>query len=817
MKKFFAVILSLSITLTPLISFSGCSDVNNNTVKMGEWLSNIADFFGMQSYTNDKPYFAKVKTSDEYFADFQMAAEWGILDSNDETTSEKAVTWSDALVTLVNAGDFVNEDATKDEKIEFAISNFDTSIRDYWMDRNIDSENALLLLTKAQDLWANKKYTNNVENKKYKDNVIEIKDSTGYSIYDNKIKVSNTTKESLDIIKKDNILAIPSSDNNFEKQYYKIENVEETEDGLLADVTDDVELQDVYESLYLEETVIPTADNTVIYDGNGNLIHAGNNITNTANKNVSDASVSSLQCNTANAASGIKNCDSSFSNKFTVDGCEIGLSYTMNGSLNLGVSVKTPNLLSADKPGELKLSEEFKVSDLSVTQKYDFGFLSLKEAQLKVDYKTEQKIGAAFSGKSKYVAAPKYSNGNGKFLTNFKRAILKSESEKGAKTIASKKTIKVCSLNIYSVAVAKICLDVNVTLSAEGSFTLTLTESGSKGVEYKNGNIRYIKTCNKGLDAQIKAKAELALGFGPALYVIGLKKRLVGVEAQIGVGASVSLKGHLADSQMHLIEEEDFNDTDFDAISCSTSAFANITANEADIKAIAEAQGGIFKSDTGAEVKLHIDLCMDVNAYGIVRISVTDESYLTDILGDKVNLSYDFINEKNGKFFNMHIDGPNGLLDLSKAVVSVGSKANEDNCTLNYVPFDKKDDKNDSDNSKNEESQTSGSYNTKSTNSSVNNSIVEGEKLILSTMNVNLSKGQTYAIEVQQIPKNYTINDIEFNTKDSSIVSIDKDGTLTANKEGCTIVYAKTSDGKYQAMVSVIVESSNNMDFKGLK
>ena len=33
-----------------------------------------------------------------------------------------------------------------------------------------------------------------------------------------------------------------------------------------------------------------------------------------------------------------------------------------------------------------------------------------------------------------------------------------------------------------------------------------------------------------------------------------------------------------------------------------------------------------FKSETGAEVKLHIDLCMDVNAYGIVRISVTDDA-----------------------------------------------------------------------------------------------------------------------------------------------------------------------------------------------
>lgn len=816
MKRFIAVILSFLTLAMPLTVLAGCSETNGNTVKMGEWLANIADFFGMESYKNEDPYFSKVNSSDKYFGAFQMAAEWGILDSSDEITSDKTVTWNDALVTLVNAGDFVEEDATDDKKIEFAVNNFDTSIRDYWMNRNIDNENALLLLTKAQDLWANKKYTKNVEDKKYKDNVIEITDSTGYSIKDNKIEVPNTTDESLNIIKKDNILAIPSTENNFEKQYYKIENVEETDDGLVADVNPDVELQDVYESLYMESTVVPTADNTVIYDGNGNLIHAGSNVINTANKNNSDASVSPLDCKTTG---NIQNCDSSISSKFTIDDCEIGLSYTLNGSLNLGVSVKSPNLLKSDKNGKLQLSEEFKLSDLSITQKYDFGFFSLKSALLKVDYKTEQKIGATFSGKAKAVAAPAYSNGNGKFLTNFKRAIMKSENGTGAKTIASKKTIKICSLNVYSAAVAKICLDVNVTLSAEGSFTLTVTESGSKGVEYKKGNIRYIKTCNKGTDAQIKAKAELTLGFGPALYVIGLKKRLLGVEAQIGAGLSASLKGHLADSQMHLLEEADFGDTDYDTISCSLSAFKDISATEADIQAVAKAQGGIFKSDTGGEVKLHVDLCMDVNAYLIVRVSVMNESYLTDILGKSSKLSYDFINEKNGKFFNMHIDGPNGNLDFSNAVSSLGSKANENNCTLKYVPFDKEGDKTDS-TENNENADKSTESQTASVQEDVkseNHNIIEGETLILSTMNVNMSEGQSESVDIQQLPKGYSVNDIVFDTKDASIVSIDKNGTLTANKEGCTIVYAKTSDGKYQAMVSVIVKSSNNIDFKGLK
>ena len=52
---------------------------------------------------------------------------------------------------------------------------------------------------------------------------------------------------------------------------------------------------------------------------------------------------------------------------------------------------------------------------------------------LKVDYEVQNQFGASYSGKPlDLIAAPKYSNGNGKFLTNFKRAVMKGRGTSGA-------------------------------------------------------------------------------------------------------------------------------------------------------------------------------------------------------------------------------------------------------------------------------------------------------------------------------------------------------------------------------------------------
>lgn len=199
---------------------------------------------------------------------------------------------------------------------------------------------------------------------------------------------------------------------------------------------------------------------------------------------------------------------------------------------------------------------------------------------------------------------------------------------------------------------------------------------------------------------------------GPALYVVGLKKRLVGFEVKGGAGATASLKAHLADSE------------------------------------------------------LHIDWCINVNVYAILKVGITDESYLTDFLGGKeVKLNIDIFNEKNATFFNMHIDN----FQFKDAVLSFGFKE------------------------------------------------ATGDNLILSTMNVNMDVGQTYLLNVTQVPKGYSLDDIIFTSKEKSIATVDRNGVIKAIGTGCVLIYAETSDHKYKALVSVIVVGESDVNFEELK
>ena len=805
MKRFIAILLTIITVLTSVFGMTGCSLKAQSGLTMGQWLKLLNDSFGMESYVNDEPYFKNIDKADPYFDTVQIAVEWNII-SKDGIDIEKSLTWKDTLITLVNAGDFAPDGALDKEKIECGIKNFDDSIRKYWMNRNISADKAITLLTKAKELWANKRYIERVEKAEYKDNIVNLTEKKDLFITtqsDNSIVIEGITEE----IKEGDICIVSDNVNKFEKKYIKIDSVEKT-DGktIVKPSADRVNLEDVYEKLYIEETLIPTAENTVIYDGNGNIVPMSKSVT-------LQNSISSTQsinwAKTNNQYLSIVNCVSN-SHSFTIDGYTVKLGYNIDGKLDLSMSVEMPNMLNkaAEKKGHsLKFSVGADISDLEVTHKFDWGIEwkgiipvpKLDSAGLKVDYKVKEKYGITYSGKEEFLAAPPYSNGNGKFLTNFKRAIMKKDDGDvyGAETIASKKEIKICSLNIYSVGVAKVCLDVVAAISVNGTIEITITESGSKGVEYKNGNLRFIKTNNRSVDAQAKAKVEATLGFGPALYVKGLEKRLVGVEVKVGAGASTSLKAHLADSQMHLIEEIDFNDITPEQANAMAVVGYDITADAIDIQAVAEENGGIYKAQAGTEVKLHIDWCVDVKAYGILSIGATDESYLVDFLDTKkIKLSITVLNEKNATFLNMHVDN----FDRGGALYNWGSAASKNNCSLNYIPFDE-------------------GTNDKISEEEINkskNEISIGENLILSTMYVSMEKGHNYLIDITSLPKGYNVDDVIFSSEDTSIAKVSENGVVNAVGEGCTVVCAKTKDGKYTAIVAVVVKMATKVDFKGI-
>jgi putative Mg2+ transporter-C (MgtC) family protein len=78
-------------------------------------------------------------------------------------------------------------------------------------------------------------------------------------------------------------------------------------------------------------------------------------------------------------------------------------------------------------------------------------------------------------------------------------------------------------------------------------------------------------------------------------------------------------------SGLHLIEELSFNDST--AEDCEIMGKVTIKADPLAIQTVAESQGGIYKAELGATVDLHVDVCFDVSVYGILKFSLSDDSY----------------------------------------------------------------------------------------------------------------------------------------------------------------------------------------------
>lgn len=803
MKRILSLLLAVILLVSTLTSCSlqhftfdngGDSETgengitNDGTLTVGQWLMMINDAFGMQSYISNTPYFENVPTSNPYFQTVQIAAEWDVVDCDEPLDINTVLVWETALVTLVNAGGFVTEESNIEDKICFAIEKFDSTINKKWMSDSIQYQQAVVLLATAQEKWANKRYEDNIENVSYNDNVVDLTDAvkTDYTVNGNQVAIS---AELVGEVKEGDVYVLQSQDDPLEYSYYKAEQIS-TINGVvyITNSGEDLELEEVAQEVKLQGTIIPTAENTVVCDGNGNVI-AGPQIVNQAYSG-DEPRVELL---------GYTKTATSSKHTFKVGENEVSLSYNLNGALDMKIGVKTANLLGGDDYGKLNGEASFEISNLEITRDFDYSVWSgLKSATLKVDYETKTKFGVSYSAKPiDAVAAPEYSNGNGKFLTNFKRAILKDKDGLGAKTIASKKVIKVCSLNVYNAGVAKICLDVNLQIAVDGSLSVTITQGGTTGVEYKNGNLRFVKKNSKSAQAELKAQVELTLGFGPGLYLIGLKKQLIGLEVQMGVGADASVKMHLADAEMHLIEEMSFDDTP--AEDCEVFNTLSINASTDAIQAVAESQGGVYKAEAGVTVSLHIDTCFDVSVYGILKFGLTDSSYAAKFIGGKVKLTCTVFSSKNAKFFSCHVDNWN----WTGGVTNWGAAANQDACTLQYKAFD--------------EEPGATTAPTDSVETTENGDITFGEFILLSDFRGEVAVGGKYCISVTQLPAGYSMSDIMYESADKSVASVNGQGVVEGVKGGSTTIAVRTRDGKHMAVITIAVVEDNKVEFEGIE
>lgn len=79
-KKLISILMVIVTLLSMVMSFSGCSTQQNNSLTLGQWLGMVNNSFGMESYSQEEPYIKNVSKENEYFNTIQIAAEWDVID-----------------------------------------------------------------------------------------------------------------------------------------------------------------------------------------------------------------------------------------------------------------------------------------------------------------------------------------------------------------------------------------------------------------------------------------------------------------------------------------------------------------------------------------------------------------------------------------------------------------------------------------------------------------------------------------------------------------------------------------------------------------
>lgn len=786
MKRFISGLLLICMIITSSGFMTACSAKKATEVTVGEWLMMVNQMFGMETYVEEKPFFESVDRDNKYFDTVQIAAEWGVIDVNKELDVEKTLTYEEALLTLVNVGSFMNEDADDDSKITYAIENFDSSIKTYWLNRTIEATKAVKMLADAHEKWANKTYKEPISEIKLQNDVIDCTKGDSfigaYEIDENGdilIPVSENPQ-----IEPEKIFILPSNGQVVGGSTYKATKVTVENDKVRVSVTA-ADINEVVEEIKVAETVVPTSDNIMIYDGNGNIIYVGDDIA-VATNTAQDAGVRNVgHLNVASAG---------VTTTFEFEKFKIELKYKFKDGFNL--ETKVVGELHEFKNGtKLELEESVSIEDLKITTDYDFGIIKgLKSASVRVDYATKEELALSLSNDIvDKVVAPKYSNGNGKFLTNLKKSVIKDSDAAGAKTI------KIGSFTIADAALGRVCLDVKLKVSVDGKMSIVVEESGVKGIEYKSGKIRTISESNRETKFELEGKIEATIGIGPAIYALGLEKSIVGAAINVGVGAKGGVSVHLADSEMHLIETMDASSL----LPNETKALVNaeVTADSAAIEEVARSQGVEYTVEGGGEINLDIHSCLDIKVYGIVNIGI-ETSYLKDILDiNKVKMKFTIFDDKNAVFARIHID------DFQTTNVKFGASANEEMCSFKFTEFES------------ESETTEEIVDTEILDSQVDDTNVEnseaqngnGDFLLIAEMKKVLNVGESYVIPISSIPKGYSEKDLVVTVEDSNIVTTEGGCKIKASTVGSTIVTVSTKDGKFCAYISVTVIGEGNI------
>lgn len=762
MKRIIALLLVIATFMGMISCLTGCSG-NKKDITKGELLNMLCDSFGMYSYSSNEPHTDTVKEDNKYFTSVQAAYEWEIIDDKKINTEDKVD--KDFLSSvLVKSVGFANVDEmTTEELTQYAVDNkyvdFSYRGRTDGM-RYVTYDEAANSLNQSVKMWSEKKFSTPVEEITYGENTHQFNELSD-SVVNNMDGTITIPSNVANNVKVGDTYVVNDPTTN-SPMLYKVKNVTTVDNNVI--ITPDEkqpELETSIQELDASGSVTPNLTDCMITDGLGNVIGGSTSVTPQSN-NLSQPLIATPLVYNSNDAQVENLANAKFALNFEIDGIKISGTVSSNK-----ISFKAKGDIYTNKKKSVKVSvdKSYDIKDISLDYDYDIEWFKLKYAYAKLNYTTVDttKVGVKYENK----------------LIDKDWQIKELTNEKLAKSIQGKlsdlqgkagKTIKICDVPVYTNGVVSFNIIVQLKISISGEVQLVVTTSNAKGIEYKNGNIRYIKEEKKDTDVKISAKAELTLYIGAAFKALGVN--IVGLGMEGGVGAKGSVIIHVVDQERHLLTE------------VKTEVELSVTEDE-----ISTLRGMSVSAEAGGSLTLNAEVCFDYKVYGILKFTLDSESVIGKIFkGSEIEI----FGEKNAAFLSGHIEDG---VDVEK-------------CTREFTIEDEEEKKEDNkedikDSNQNEDKDTNDSQEN-------NDSILNSEYLDIDTYFVNLSIGESYTIKIEKIPTGYNRSDIVFKSSDDSIIKVDSNGRINALSSGNATVQVQTKDGKFKQECSVFVISSKS-------
>ena len=81
---------------------------------------------------------------------------------------------------------------------------------------------------------------------------------------------------------------------------------------------------------------------------------------------------------------------------------------------------------------------------------------------------------------------------------------------------------------------------------------------------------------------------------------------------------------------------------------------------------------------------------------------------------------------------------------------------------------------------------------------------INADKILLNKYSKVINVGESYQIEIKGLPSKYSLNDLEYSSKDNSVVTVNN-GVVYGARKGASEVVISTKDHKYSASINVLV------------